>query len=139
MRAPLYDDIHSLAINIVNASENGNEEKEVEAYDILRNLCDINEGGNYDHPLQWEALGDFSDNHIAAIDAYKKGLSCSQHLGLTEYSASINFAMAESYKGENDFIEAHKLALESLKLANTTKDKELKQAINDFIKEFDNE
>lgn len=76
--------------------------REAEAYDILRTLCETNEGGNSDHPLQWEALGDFSENHIVALNAYKKGLSCSEKLGLSEYSASIIFAMAESYKEEHD-------------------------------------
>lgn len=131
MIAPLYDEVHGLALDIVNASAAENDHTGSKAYDALKKLCESHEGGELDHPLQWEALGDFSENHEEAIQAYRKGLYCSSNLDLKEYSASIKFAMAESYFDQHDLTEAQKLATEAS--CEVSKDKELKAAINEFL------
>lgn len=133
MSAPLYDVVHSLALEITNASETENDQLAVEAYGLLKELCENQEGTDLDHPLQWEALGDFSENHLEALQAYQKGLACSEKIDLPEYSASIKFAMAESYFEKNNLVEAQRLAAEaSVDVANTS-DNELSAAISEFL------
>lgn len=135
MIAPLYDVVHGLAIDIANASAAENDQAGAEAYDALKELCQSHEGSELDHPLQWEALGDFSENHEEALQAYQKGLICSSKLALPEYSASIKFAMAESYFEQKNTIKAQQLASEANIEAARTNDKELKMAISEFLNE----
>ena len=136
MRPPLCEKVHNLALGIVDASADADEAREAEAYAALKNLCELNEGGDLDHPLQWEALGDFSESHAAALQAYEKGLQCAARLRLPEYKASIRFAMAESYQAEGDVAEARKLALEARTDAKGTADDELKAAIKQLLVEI---
>jgi hypothetical protein len=103
----------------------------------LKELCALNEGGELDHPLQWEALGDFSESHVDALAAYEKGLQCAARLRLPEYKASIKFAMAESYFGEGNVAEARRLIREARTDAKGSADDELKAAIKEFLAELD--
>lgn len=135
MIAQLYDIVHGLALDIANASEAENDQAGSEAYKALKELCQSHEGGELDHPLQWEALGDFSETHEEALQAYQKGLICSSKLGFTEYSASIKLAMAESYFEQENINKAQQLASEASIEAESTVDNELKAAINEFLKE----
>ena len=135
MIAPLYDAVHELALDIANASASENDQAGSDAYDALKELCQSQEGSELDHPLQWEALGDFSESHEEALDAYQKGLSCSSKLDLPEYSASIKFAMAESYFEQKNLTKAQQLASEASAEAASTDDNELKAAINEFLNE----
>ncbi|WP_022958819.1 hypothetical protein [Spongiibacter tropicus] len=133
MTAPLYEVIHSLALKIVDASARNDENSGAEAYAVLKELCESNEGTKLDHPLQWEALGDFSESYIEAQTAYEKGLSCSSRLKLAEYSASIKLAMAESHFDNQNLKEAKRLAAEAKIEATKIKNMELRSAINEFL------
>lgn len=137
MRPPLYKKVHDLALDIVNASAEADEGRESEAFAALKGLCESNDGGDLDHPLQWEALGDFSESHADAMAAYEKGLQCAARLRLPEYKASIRFAMAESLHGEGDIAEARRLAREARTDAKGSVDDELKGAIKLFLAEID--
>jgi hypothetical protein len=136
MRPPLYGAVHDLAVAIVNASADADEARAAESYAALRNLCESNAGGERDHPLQWEALGDFSESHAVALAAYEKGLQCAVRLRLPEYMASIKFALAESHHGEGDVAEARRLIREAKADAKGSADEELKEAINQFLAEI---
>jgi len=138
MQAPLYDEVNELAIDIVNASSSDDEESAVEAYTKLKDLCDSHDGGRLDHPLQWEALGDFSDSLEAAISAYEKGLACASRLSLPEYAASIKFAIAESHYEQDNLSDARRFAREAKAEADNTDDGELQAAISDFLNELGN-
>jgi hypothetical protein len=133
MQPPLYDVVHGLALDITNATALEDDEQAAEAYSLLKELCEGQEGTALDHPLQWEALGDFSEGHEEAMQAYNKGLNCSNRLGLSEYSASTKFAMAESYFEQSDIAEAQRLALEAR--AEMNNDNELSVAISEFLDE----
>ncbi len=136
MTAPLYDDIHGLALDLVNASAAENVQAGIEAYEALKELCTSHEETELDHPLQWEALGDFSENHENALNSYQKGLSCALKLNLTEYSASIKFAIAETYSEQQNLHDAIRYASEASSEAESICDKELTAAINTFLDEI---
>lgn len=136
MQAPLYDAVLELAEAIVSASADADEARGVEAYAALKSLCELNEGGELDHPLQWEALGDFAESHAAAMKAYETGLQCAARLNLAEYAASIKFAMAEGHHDEGNVDEARRLAREARLDARRSDDKDLKAAIKQFLFEI---
>lgn len=48
MTAPLYEVIHSLALKIVDASARNDENSGAEAYAVLKELCESNEGTKLD-------------------------------------------------------------------------------------------
>ena len=133
MKAPLYDEVHRLAIDIANASAVDDFTSGAKAYDELRLLCFKNENKTTNHPLQWEALGDFSDNFKDATEAYLKGLSCAKELMLFEYESSILFALAELNLEEGNLESSNELAekAKSIKHGNV----ELHDEIAQFIKE----
>lgn len=138
MTAPLYNIVHNLAQNIVNASTADDNQAGFEAYNVLKALCEKHEGGELDHPLQWEALGDFSESHEEALQAYQKGLICSLKLNLAEYSASIKYAMAEIYYEQENFSKAQQFAAEANTDAANIANMDLKTAISEFLSEIHN-
>lgn len=64
--------VHELALNMVNSSAAGDEQSVSEAYSVLKDPCLTEEGDDLDHPLQWEALGDFSGSHSETLGVYQK-------------------------------------------------------------------
>jgi tetratricopeptide (TPR) repeat protein len=134
MNTELYEEVHRLSVSIVNASEKGLQDLESEAYSELERLCNRFEKSDSNHPIQWEALGDFAMNHEQALSAYRKGLACSEKLGLVEYQASILFAMAECYLDQGSIDQAAQFALLAQQHAEEIDDQELKSAIGDFLK-----
>lgn len=131
----LYDDIHRLALDIVNASTNSDEAARLAAYAKLTTLCETNANSELDHPLQWEALGDFSQDYGVAISAYERGLQCASRLELAEYIASIKFAMAENHHEQGFLAEAIRLANEALAEVEYTTEVQLQAAIESFLME----
>lgn len=133
MKAPLYDDLHQLSVDIANASLDENTQLLWVAYNKLKRLCELNEHSENNHPIQWEALGDFTSNHMQALSIYQKGLICSKSLALNEYSASISLAMAQRYYELENFEEASELAGVANELAKTTDNLELRKEISEFL------
>ena len=81
MKPDLYDEVHQLSIDVVNASSAEDTQQEWNEYNKLRELCTLNENTKSDHPIQWEALADFTSNNEQAITIYQKALQCSESLG----------------------------------------------------------
>ena len=133
MRPPLYDEVHQLSIDVVNASASEDRSLEWEAYNKLETLCVLNKNSEKDHPIQWEALADFTRNADQALLVYQKALQCSILLGLNEYSASINLSMAERYLESKNVELALELAHRASELAKTTNNLELRKKISDFL------
>ena len=114
MKAPLYNEVHILATAIANASAAEDFDAAEELYNVLWDLCLDNENKPSNHPLQWEALGDFSSETDKAIDAYQKGLAAAKAIALPEYEASLLFAMAELNAEESQLEVARKLIQQAL-------------------------
>lgn len=133
MRAPLHDDINCLAINLLHAAENGKPKDEAKAYRALKALCEEHCGGELDHPLQWEALGDFSAGHEQAMAAYASGLQCAERLGIDEYLASINLAMAEAQCEAGDEAAALAHVQQAAQYCDGLDDAELGEAVGQLL------
>ena len=133
MKAPLYDEILDICQQIANASAQEDDAARQQACGSLQKLCATNQNSPKDHPLQWEALGDFTEDGELAMDIYEIGLATAEKLQLTTFTASIFLAMAQR---QQEFEMLEKAAEFAQKAKIASKDiasDELKQEINDFI------
>ncbi len=114
MKAPLFDEILAISQDIANASTAENDALRLEHCQKLQKLCATHQNSPKDHPLQWEALADFTEDGDQAIDIYQVGLAIAEKLNLASYKASIYLAMSQRYQ---EFEEAEK-ALEQAQNAH---------------------
>lgn len=137
MKAPLYSEIFDICQQIANASAQGDDEKRALACKNLQKLCATHQNTPKDHPLQWEALADFTEDGDMAMDIYDIALTSANKLALPTFSASIYLAMAQRQyefeqageKSDKTFEYAKKAAIASKDIDDT----ELIAEIKDFI------
>ena len=82
MKAPLYNDILKISQDIATASSSNDIEKRELACKALQKLCATHQDTPKDHPLQWEALADFTDDGDLALDIYQIALHNAERLTL---------------------------------------------------------
>jgi len=133
MKAPLYNEILDICQQIANASAKGDDDIRETACNGLQKLCATNQNSPKDHPLQWEALADFTEDGDLAMDIYEIALASAEKLKLLTFTASIYLAMAQR---QSEFEQADK-AIEFAKKAELASQnidsKELQQEIKDFL------
>ncbi len=134
MKAPLYDEILDICQQIANASAQDDDDARSNACKNLQKLCATNQDSPKDHPLQWEALADFTEDGDLAIDIYAIALASADKLQLPTFTASIYLAMAQR---QQEFEEETEKALEFAKKAEIASQnidsEELKQEIKTFL------
>jgi len=133
MKAPLYNEILEICQVIADASASDNDEARNEACKNLQKLCAVHQDSPKDHPLQWEALADFTEDGDLAMDIYGIALAVADKLKLPEFTASIYLAMAQRQQefGESD--KTLEFANKSAAASESIASEELKQEIKDFI------
>jgi len=134
MKAPLFEDILKISQSIADASANNDEELRTHHYQQLIKLCATNENSPKDHPLQWEALGDFTNDSEQAVDIYEKGLICAQNLKLIDYTGSIYLTMAQRYEEMEEIEKASEFASKAQSLIAEISSDELKNDIELYLK-----
>lgn len=134
MKAPLYDEILDICQQIANASAQDDDNTRSNACKNLQKLCATNQDSPKDHPLQWEALADFTEDGDLAIDIYEIALASADKLKLPTFTASIYLAMAQR---QQEFEEETEKAIEFAKKAEIASknidSEELKQEIQTFL------
>ncbi|MFB2779132.1 tetratricopeptide repeat protein [Shewanella mangrovisoli] len=131
---PFYDEVHDLALRLVNSQD---ETKSYwQLYEKLRMLCENHADSEKDHPFQWETLADFTLDDVAALEIYAKALGIADILGLEQYSASIQLAMAERYLRLGELENAFNFASCANEIAKITNDLELRKEISEFLMEI---
>lgn len=133
MKAPLYNEILDICQHIANASADNNDDARNDACKNLQKLCATNQGSPKDHPLQWEALGDFTDDGDLAMDIYEIALTSAEKLTLPSFTASIYLAMAQRQQEIEELEKAMELAKKAQLASENIDDNELQQEIKDFI------
>jgi len=133
MKAPLYDDILVICQEIANASNNDNDELRLTSCKKLQVLCATNQGSPKDHPLQWEALADFTEDGDQAMDIYEIALATADKMSLPIFTASVYLSMAlrqvEFEENEQALIFANK----ANEAAKTIDSEELKTEITELL------
>ncbi len=136
MKAPLYDEILNICQKIANASAEGNDEVRSNACKDLQKLCATNQNTPKDHPLQWEALGDFTEEGDLAIDIYEIALASADILKLPTFTASVYLAMAQRQQEFEETDKAIEYAKKAEIASKNIDSDELKQEIKTFLAEL---
>lgn len=136
MNTKIYKEVLFLAKELM-ACANKKDQTGFDAYyEELKQICEENDGTDKDHPVQWETLGDFSDDLELAISIYDKALLKAAAINSKDYLSSIGFsaALLKIELGDNAGAIAY---LEQAKIhSNKIIDKELKAEIHDLLKEL---
>ena len=129
----LYKKVHSLAEGLLNAAQQESTEKFQSQYAELLSLCEEHEGSEKNHPVQWEALADFTEESDDAFSLYKKALAIAEKESLHDYIASINYAMAILYEELGETKQALAVAEQANAQAGHIVDEVLKKEITTLI------
>jgi hypothetical protein len=133
MKAPLYDEILDICQHIANASANNDHDGRSDACKNLQKLCATNQNSPKDHPLQWEALADFTEEGDLAMDIYDIGLTTADKLNLPTFTASIYLAMAQRQQEFDNTDKAIEYAKKADIVSQNIDNEELEQEIKAFL------
>lgn len=133
MKAPLFEKILTICQEISNASSTENDDARETACKKLQVLCATNQNTPNDHPLQWEALADFTEDGDQAIDIYQIALATATQMSLNGFQTSITLAMAQRFHEFEEIEKAQEYAEKATELAKTIEDEELKTEVSDFL------
>jgi len=133
MKAPLYSEILDLCQSMAQASAADDEKAGETAHQALQKLCQTNQDTPKDHPLQWEALADFTHDGDQALDIYQLALNCAEKLKLSESKASVLLAMAQRYIEFEEADKALVFATQAKDLIPEISSDELKSEIEEFL------
>jgi len=136
MKAPLYTEILTICQEIANASTAENDELRLAACKKLQVLCATNQNSPKDHPLQWEALADFTDDGDQAIDIYQVAIATAEKLALPTFIASAYLAIAQRYNEFDEQEKALEFANKADEAALNVDSAELKAEISEFLAEL---
>jgi hypothetical protein len=103
-------------------------------YAELKAVCMDNENTDKDHPVQWEALADFTEELEDAEAAYEKALEKATAINSKDYMSSVAFSLAalQIELGKTD--AATKNLQDAQISANKIEDKDLKREIDELLK-----
>jgi len=133
MKAPLYNDILTICQEISNASNAQNDELRLTSCKKLQVLCATNQGTPKDHPLQWEALADFTEDGDQAMDIYEVALATADKLSLPVFTASAYLSMALRQVEFEEKEQALVFANKANDAAQTIESDELKTEIAELL------
>jgi len=133
MKAPLYNDILAICQEIANASNTDNDELRLASCKKLQVLCATNQDSPKDHPLQWEALADFTEDGEQAMDIYEVALATAEKLALPIFTASAYLAMAQRQVEFEEKEQALVFATKANEAVHTVDSEELKTEITELL------
>lgn len=133
MNTKIYKEVLYLAKELMTCANKKDQAGFDGYYQELKTICDDNDGTDKDHPVQWETLGDFTDDLEQAIVIYDKALEKAAAINSKDYLSSIGFSAAQLKLELGD----NACAIEYLEQAkihsNKIIDKELKAEIHDVL------
>jgi len=133
MNTKLYTKVLALAKGLMEAAEKNNEPFFYRQYDQLKVLCEENEKGRKNHPVQWETLADFTEETEDAIRYYDKALELAEGISAHDYIASICCSKATMLRECGEREKALEAVLYAEEHALKEDDKELKEEIAALI------
>lgn len=133
MKAPLYNEILDICQAIANASSTDNGELRLENCKKLQVLCAKNQNTPKDHPLQWEALADFTEDGDQAMDIYEVALATAENLSLPTFTASAYLSMSLRQVEFEELEQALLFAQKASDAAKNIESAELKTEIAEHL------
>ena len=135
MNTKLYKKVQQLAADLLAAAEQNQQSRFYALYQELEALCEDNKDDEHkNHPVQWETLADFTEDYDQALLIYEKALVVSRHRKTRDYSASIQYAMAQLLKEQGKKSEALERITLAEASANKIADSELQREIQQLLK-----
>ncbi|WP_145999137.1 tetratricopeptide repeat protein [Oceanicoccus sp. KOV_DT_Chl] len=135
MNTKLYKRVHTLAIELLKAAEDENDQVFEKYYEELKVLCVDNERDEImNHPVQWETLADFTEDSAEALALYQKALGFAEAIDAKDYMASISYAMAIILQETGSAEQALVLARQAHNMASGGEDEELRKEIKALLK-----
>lgn len=132
MNTKIYKQVRELAEQLMNAAQKQQDEEFDGLYQTLKSICEENEGGESNHPVQWETLADFTSDYEEALVIYEKALGLAKEINERQFISSIYFSMA-SLQGELAKTEqALELLAQAEDSAQGSSDKQLIADIKDL-------
>lgn len=134
MQERLYKQIHGYAVQLMAAADDGDEALFGRLFEQLNELCHKHQDSENDHPAQWEALADFTEEAELALARYQHALEVATRLETRDYISSINYNWAVLLREmgrEDEATERCQLAAVS---AKGSSDKQLNADIRAFLK-----
>ena len=139
MNTKIYKEVLYLAKELMSCANKKDQAGFDAFYQELKQICEDNDGTDKDHPVQWETLGDFTDELEQAIGIYDKALEKAIAITSKDYLSSIGFSAALLKVELGDKVGAIQY-LEQAKIhSNKIIDKELKAEIHDLLKKLQDE
>lgn len=139
MNTRIYKEVLYLAKELMSCANKKDQAGFDAFYQELKQICEDNDGTDKDHPVQWETLGDFTDELEQAIGIYDKALEKAIAINSKDYLSSIGFSAALLKVELGDKASAIQY-LEQAKIhSNKIIDKELKAEIHDLLKKLQDE
>ena len=136
MNTKIYKKVLELTGDLMAAAEAENQPEFDIYYAELKQMCEANQNTDKDHPVQWETLGDFTDDLPLAITIYEQALAKAEDINDKDCRSSISFSIAtlKVELGDNEGAIEH---LEKAKISsNKIMDKQLKAEIHDLLEEL---
>lgn len=133
MNTKIYKSVHDLAEKLMKAAYYEDREVFDSLYAELKAICIDNENTDRDHPVQWETLGDFTEDLESAVAGYAKALDKSIAINSKDHMSSIAFSMARLQIELGQADAAIKNLQEAKISANKIADKELKDEIDELL------
>lgn len=133
MNTKVYKRVHTLAKDLLRASEQEDQKGFDKGYNQLQSVCEEHENTAKDHPVQWETLADFTEDLELAVTLYNKALVKAEAISSIDFCSSIGYSLAtmQVELGDNDGAIA---SLKKAKAACTDiEDKNLKAEIHDLL------
>ncbi len=136
MNTKIYKQVHSLAKDLLRASEYEDQAGFDKGYAQLQQVCEAHENTAKDHPVQWETLADFTEDFNLAITLYNKALEKAEAINSSDFCSSIGYSTA-MMKLELDDQAGAIESLEKAKISSAKiEDKNLKAEIHDLLTEL---
>jgi hypothetical protein len=136
MNTKIYKEVLFLAKELMSCAHKKDQTGFDTYYEELKAICNDNDDTDKDHPVQWETLGDFTDDLELAVSIYDKALLKAAAINSKDYLSSIGFSAAllkielSEQASAIEYLEQAKIH------SNKIIDKELKAEIHDLLKEL---
>ena len=136
MNTKIYKRVLLITDHLMAAAQDENQKEFDKYYAELKELCEENESTDKNHPVQWETLGDFTEDLAEVATIYEKALAKAEEINSKDFRSSIGFSIA-TLKVELGDKEGAIEHLEKAKIScNKIVDKQLKAEIHDLLVEL---
>jgi len=136
MNTKIYKRVHTLAEDLMSAVQKKDQSRFDLCYSELKNVCEEHENSDKDHPVQWETLGDFTEDLELAITIYDKALLKANAINSRDFKSSIGFSIASLKVELGDKASAIEYLSQAKISAKQIPDHELKAEITDLFEKL---